>query len=331
MTGSAGRAALSEEPAQAGAPPRLPLIDAARGVAIVAMAVYHFSWDLRYFGFITADVTGDLGWRLFARAIAGSFLFIVGVSLVLATRNGFRRGPTMRRLAMIVAAAAAVSLVTYFTSPNSFIFFGILHHIAVASVLGLAFVNAPVLLVGAASVASFLLPTLLTGGVFDAPAFIWLGLASYLPRTDDFVPVFPWFGVVLAGIFAARVSPRIWPEGLPDGGLARRTPRALLWAGRHSLLIYLVHQPVLFGLVALAAQVAPQDLRTVQPTFIESCTRACVESEVEPGVCRSTCACVAQRSQAAGLWDDLMRQSLTEAQEILYFDLTAQCRAEAEP
>ena len=310
---------------------RLPLIDAARGVAIAAMVVYHFSWDLRFFGFITADVTGDPGWRLFARTIAGSFLFIVGVSLVLATRNGLHSRRYLRRLAMIVAGAAAVSLATYVMSPETFIFFGILHHIAVASVLGLAFVNVPVLLVVAAAIASFFMPALLSGGLFDAPALIWLGLASYLPRTDDFVPVFPWFGMVLAGIAAARLAPRIWPEGLPGGGLGERIPRALTWAGRHSLIIYLVHQPILFGLVALAAAMAPPDLRSFQPTYIQSCTRACIESEVEPGICRSTCACLAQRTQAAGLWDGLMRNALSEEEELLYFGLSDQCRAEAEP
>src|SRR5688572_15752760 len=139
-----------EPAAAASRPARLPAIDAARGVAIVAMVVYHFAWDLGFFGFISADVGGDLGWRIFARSIAGSFLALVGVSLVLATRNGLNRGRFLRRLGVIAAAAAAITLVTRIVFPETYIFFGILHAIAVSSVLGLAFVRAPILLVAAA-------------------------------------------------------------------------------------------------------------------------------------------------------------------------------------
>src|SRR5687768_1672935 len=95
-------ALVSMEPSAAAGPlPRLPLIDAARGAAILAMVVYHFSWDLRFFGFIAADVAGGLGWRVFARLIAGAFLFLVGVSLVLATQGGFDRARYLRRLGII--------------------------------------------------------------------------------------------------------------------------------------------------------------------------------------------------------------------------------------
>jgi uncharacterized membrane protein len=64
-----------DPPAAASRAPRLPWLDAARGIALAAMVVYHFSWDLRFFGYISADVAGDLGWRIFARCIAASFLW----------------------------------------------------------------------------------------------------------------------------------------------------------------------------------------------------------------------------------------------------------------
>src|SRR5688572_4521332 len=192
-------------------PARLPWIDAARGVAIVAMAIYHFSWDLRFFGFIATEVTEELGWKIFARLIAGTFLFLVGVSLVLSTRHGFNRARFLRRLGLIVAAALAITAVTFVMTPEAFIFFGILHCIAVSSVLGLAFVRAPVALVIAAAVLAFVLPHFLAAPAFDHPALLWLGFYTTPPVTNDYVPLFPWFGVVLAGIAAARLAPRLRP------------------------------------------------------------------------------------------------------------------------
>src|SRR5687767_1474691 len=107
-----------DAPAATAPAARLAWIDAARGIAIVAMAVYHFSWDLRFFGFIAADVAADPGWRAFARLIAGTFLALVGVSLVLSTRHGFDPRRFLRRLGIIAAAAMAITVVTRFVFPE---------------------------------------------------------------------------------------------------------------------------------------------------------------------------------------------------------------------
>jgi uncharacterized membrane protein len=308
---------------------RLPLIDTARGAAVVAMVVYHLSWDLRYFGYITAEVEDALGWRMFARAIAGTFLFLVGVSLVLSTRRGFNPRSFLRRLGIIVAAAAAITLVTWFVFPDSFIFFGMLHHIAVASVLGRAFLRLPVWLVVGAVPFCFVAPLLFAGPAFDSPALVWLGLASGLPRTNDFVPLFPWFGIVLAGIAAARLWPIYASSRSTLLRLGDRTPWQLLWLGRHSLPIYLLHQPILFGLVFVATQVAPPNLLGFEPQYLKSCTSSCVESEVDPDICRRTCECTAERSQLEGLWNDVMRQALTAEDQRRYYAIVDACRAEA--
>jgi uncharacterized membrane protein len=316
---------LTLEPSAPARPARLPWIDAARGVAILAMIVYHFSWDLRFFGFIATDIGGELGWRIFARLIAGTFLALVGINLVLATRGGFDRRRFLRRLAIIVASAAAITIVTWFAMPEAYIFFGILHAIAATSVLGLPFVRAPVLLTVAAAVACFLAPALLSGPFFDQPALLWLGLATYFPQSNDYVPIFPWFGVVLAGIAAARLAPKWWPAG--EALLARAAPRPLLFAGRYSLPIYLVHQPVLFGLVYVAAALFPPDMIGFEGSFLDSCTASCVESEVEAGLCERVCGCLAKRSQAEGLWRNLMRNEMSDAELARYGAIMDECRA----
>lgn len=137
---------------------RLAVIDLARGLAVVAMAVYHLSWDLSWFSLVDWPVAQGPGWRLFAGSIAGSFLFLAGVSLDLAHHNGIRWQAFWRRLAMIIAAAAAVSLATYFAFGSSFVRFGILHCIALSSLIALGFVRLPLWSVLAASAVFLTLP-----------------------------------------------------------------------------------------------------------------------------------------------------------------------------
>jgi uncharacterized membrane protein len=308
---------------------RLPVIDAWRGVAILAMIVYHFSWDLRHFGFITANVSSGLGWIAFARLIAGTFLFLVGVSLVLAMRGGIDWRRFSWRLAIVAAAALAVTVATYFIFPQTFVFFGILHHIAVASVLGLGFIRLPLALVAAAAVACFLAPHFLPAPIFTRPALLWIGLATEPVRSNDFVPIFPWFGVVLAGIFAARIALSPGLAGL-RALLAKSPPRPLLFAGRHSLAIYLIHQPLLFGLVAAAAWIAPPAPPPLQTWFPEACRSECVAADLSAGVCAVACDCLAAEVEAAGLAEGIFRGTLSETETLQYYDLGGACRAAAE-
>ena len=176
---------------------RIDAIDIARGMALVAMAIYHFTWDLEFFGHVPPAMTAVGGWKLFARCIASSFLFLVGVSLFLGHAKGIRWRGYWRRLAMVAGAALAISLVTYIAVPDSFIFFGILHQIALASVLGLAFLRLPAMVTLIAAAAVIAAPHYLRSTFFDNPWWWWTGLSENRPRSNDYVPVFPWFGAVL--------------------------------------------------------------------------------------------------------------------------------------
>ena len=192
-------------PALAMRRPRLAVIDLIRGIAVIAMVVYHFSWDLLDYSLIDVDVVNDPLWRAFAHVIAGTFLALVGFNLVLANRDGIRAIPYLRRLGILAGAAALVSLGTYWFMPGAFVFFGILHMIAVASVLALPFLRAPVWVTLAVAAACLAAPSLLTSEFFDAAPFLWLGLSADPAPTVDYVPVLPWFGIVLGGVAAARL------------------------------------------------------------------------------------------------------------------------------
>ena len=227
---------------------RIALVDALRGTALAAMIVYHFSWDLELFELAPLDVTGNPLWVASAWVIAGTFLALAGVSLVLAHGERLNALGFSRRLMMIVAAAGAITLVSWYFEPGGVILFGILHCIAASSVLGLAFLRVPVAVVLIAAAACFAAPAFLTSPLFNAPGWLWLGLASEPRPSNDYVPLLPWFGTVLIGIASARLalaraSKAEWSRWQPRATVSRM----LALAGRHSLAIYLVHQPVLLG------------------------------------------------------------------------------------
>jgi uncharacterized membrane protein len=309
---------------------RIAAIDLARGAALAGMIVYHFAWDLRFYGLAAIEVAEDLGWRLFARLIAGSFLALVGMSLVLAHGDRLRPRPFLRRLGQIVAAAAAVTIATYLLTPDAFVFFGILHAIALTSVLALPFLRAPLWLIALAAAAVFLAPSLLASPAFDRPWLLWTGLVTVPPRANDYVPLFPWFGMVLVGVLLARLAPRtrFWPAltgWAPRGRLARW----LAWAGRHTLAIYLLHQPVLLGaLYPVAAMLGPSP--AVQEFgFLRSCERSCAASGSTIAFCRASCACLMERSKEADLLDDALTGALDGAPLTRFEELAIQCSRSA--
>jgi uncharacterized membrane protein len=235
---------------------RIWAIDAARGAALVGMAIYHLSWDFAYFGIAPRSLPADPPMRLFSHGVAGAFLLLVGVSLALAHASGINWRGFWRRLAIVAGAAALVTLATRAFAPDEAITFGILHCIALASLLALPLLNAPPWAALIAAALTFAAPLLPAGALFDSPALVWLGLSRWIPATLDWRPLFPWAGFVFVGLAAARaacprlaVSPAL--QWRPRAALAR----ALAWAGRHSLAIYLAHQPILFGaLFALSSR-----------------------------------------------------------------------------
>lgn len=225
---------------------RLARLDAARGVAVIAMVVYHLAWDLSHFGIIATNVGLDPVWKSFAQAIAASFLAIAGISLERATQDGIRWRPFLKRLAVLILAALAITIVTWVVFPFSYIFFGILHCIALSSLLALAFRRWPVWALTGAGLIVFILPRVFRTPLLDAPIFDFVGLGTVTPVSNDYEPLFPWFAWVLWGMALARLRP-----GLLETGTAPAWLQAL---GRWSLPIYLVHQPLLFGCLMLLAR-----------------------------------------------------------------------------
>ncbi len=228
-----------------------------RGVAIVLMVAFHFCFDLAHFGFAGFDFYNDAFWLNFRTVILSLFLLLVGVSLVLATQRGVNARRFAQRLLRVGGSAALVSVGTWWMFADRFVFFGVLHFITLASVLGLLFVRKPVVAVVLA-VALLIIGNGLQLPWFDQPGWRWIGMMTHKPATEDYVPLLPWFGVVLAGIFVGDILSRRGRLQAMNGVLPAGHPlvRGLAFSGRHSLLIYLLHQPVLFGLFSAYLAVA---------------------------------------------------------------------------
>ncbi|MBP2297533.1 DUF1624 domain-containing protein [Azospirillum picis] len=307
-------------PASAAPTARRPALDIARGLALVAMALYHASWDATYFGFASFDLLRDPAWLAARTTILSSFLLLAGIGLALAARGGLDRGRFLRRLGRVSAAAAAVSAVSYVLFPDSPIFFGVLHHIAVASVIGLAFVRLPAAVTLAVAAGALLAGLSLSFPLFDSPWLRWIGLVSVEPDSNDFVPLLPWIGVVLAGIAVGRH----WP-GIGDGAAtATRAGRALAFAGRHSLAVYLLHQPLLFGVAWAAAQILPVQPPAVRD-FLGSCIASCEQAGVEPAICTANCHCIRAELDRSGLWDAIAANRLDERSQLGLRSAAAAC------
>lgn len=284
---------------------RIEALDLARAAALLAMAIFHFAWDLEFFGYSGPGTMAATGWKLFARAIASSFLFLAGLSLVLAHGRGVRWRGFWRRFAVVAGAALAISVVTYFAVPNGFIFFGILHQIALASLLGLAFLRLPPLLTLVLAAAVIAAPHYLRSEMFAHPAWWWLGLSPGNPRSNDYVPVFPWFGAVLAGIAVGGLAQGSGLTARLSSLRFGRWSRSLRFAGRHSLAVYLIHQPLLIGLLWLLSQIVPPATVTREARFLAQCQQGCVEIR-DSAFCTRYCGCMLDTLDERSLLDPLL-------------------------
>jgi len=223
-------------------------IDFLRGLSIILMVGYHLLFDLgefsgvkKFLGFST-DLS-SVAWSAAQYFFAGLFVVLSGVSSTLSRSN-------VRRGFKLLAVSFAVTAVTYVFEPSSAVYFGILQCLA-ASILiyGAAFEKAgpTVCAAGGAFVLGLgaALPALTKG---MAIRFDWLlpfGIHSPAFSSYDYFPLLPWFGVFLAGVALGKSVYAAKRSLIP-----RRVRETFInAAGRHSLWIYIFHQPVILALL----------------------------------------------------------------------------------
>ena len=224
-------------------------LDALRGICIIGMIVVHFFYDLSMFG---AKAIHLPGWFLFIRQY-GHVLFVLisGICATFASRSTLRRG------LVVFGCGLLVSYVTFFMDyilgfTNLRIWFGILHMLGLCMLLYPVFRKLPfwaLALLGAAFVAlGFWLETQTVAVDFLFP--IGLRSASFYVGSDYF-PLFPGLGWFLIGAAVGKTAYRSKQSLLPKVNADNPILRGLRFVGKHSLWFYLLHQPVLFGIVFL--------------------------------------------------------------------------------
>lgn len=237
---------------------RYDAIDALRGFAMVWMTVFHFCFDLSHFGYWRQNFHSDPVWTWQRTAIVSLFLFCAGLGQAVAQSRELGWPRFFRRWWKIAACALLVTLGSWLMFPRSFIYFGVLHGMAVMLLAARCTAHWRERWLVLAALVALALPYLaqaMPSGpweeAFNGHALNWLGLVTRKPVTEDYVPVFPWLGVVWAGLALGKrllAAPAGPLDGrLPPGGAA------LAWLGRHSLGYYMLHQPVMVGALMLWA------------------------------------------------------------------------------
>lgn len=232
-------------------------IDFARGIAILMMIVFHTVFDLYFFGIVPFSVSTGF-WRLFAISTAFLFVFLVGVSLSVSAANAekklSRRNFVLKfflRGFMIFSLGLAITVVTWLYLGNGFIIFGILHLIGISIILSVFFLRYSLinLISGIAIIISGIFIQFYNGPVW----LLWAGIHPESFYSVDYTPLLPWFGVVLIGIYFGK---KVYPGGKrasSPGLLQYFDNNAISFLGRHSLLIYILHQPVIIVVIWLIA------------------------------------------------------------------------------
>jgi len=230
-------------------------IDILRGTAIIMMIVSNLITDLNYFKVYGIEIRSGF-WRYFALITATIFIFLVDVSLTLSYSRA-KRCKTEKELHVkyierglkIFSWGLVITLVTWIFLGEGFVIFGILHFIGVSIIMAYPFLKHRYwnLFLGIVCIS---LGMYLRNLTVDFPWLLWLGFTPSQFYTVDYFPIFPWFGVVLIGLFFGnllypnhRRRFRIWD--LSSSSFVK----SLCYLGRNSLLIYLIHQPMLIALL----------------------------------------------------------------------------------
>ncbi len=233
-------------------------VDFLRGIAIVAMVIYHTFFIMNYYRVFMTNLHTPFFWY-FPRMIANTFIFLVGVSLTLSYSRDIltqthKKGlykKYMKRGAMIFACGLFVTFATFIAVRENYVRFGILHLIGVSIILAYPFVRFKYINL---LIAALIIPL----GMYFKTIFIksslllWIGIMPYNFRTVDFFPIFPWSAAVFIGLFVGNILYNDYDRNFKFFAWSENfLSKSMCYLGKKSLVIYIAHQPIIVGIALL--------------------------------------------------------------------------------
>ena len=218
-------------------------LDAFRGICILGMVIVHFIYDL-------TDLYGIIRWDApvlfsFVQNWGGLlFLLLSGICATLGSRS-VRRGIIVFACGMICTAVTAGMYLLNMADKYIIIYFGVLHCLGLCMILWAAFKKLPAWCMGLLGVAMVILGFWFQTLRVEATWLFPLGLLNRGFASSDYFPLFPNLGYFLLGSVLGRILYRSKQTLLPQVNTQTPILRFLGFCGRQSLLIYLLHQPIL--------------------------------------------------------------------------------------
>ena len=224
---------------------RLQGLDTLRGVAIVLMVIFHFCFDLKNFGYADFDLKHGEFWKYFRYFIVSMFILLAGISAQLTHARGINTNNLLKRILLLSGASLIVSIGSYTQFPSSWIYFGILHFFLFVSVAGLPFLRFPKisLFFGIFIILGYNMSWIDMHWLYS---FVQKALSLPVAYTQDLVSLVPWFGVYLLGLAAGYYKIQELCLNRAFFNKNNIINSSLSFVGKHSFIIYLVHQIVLF-------------------------------------------------------------------------------------
>jgi uncharacterized membrane protein len=246
-----------EQQGEKGHPQRFIELDILRGFAIIFMILLHLLWDLDYFGIL------PLNKNFYSLNIIVPVMFFLLVGICQAVNNNkYQSQPkkmylrTIQRGLWVLNLGILFTLLTAVFLPDRPILFGVLHCIGCCIILSVPFLKLKslnivfgILIILAGSV----IGTIFTGenaNIFQLA--VGIHQSDIAAHTIDYFPIIPWLGVCLLGIALGNILYKDNKRRFPLPDLSKYKPTKIFsWLGQHSLAIYLLHQPVIAGVLFL--------------------------------------------------------------------------------